>query len=235
MKKIMQILLTLAIPLLLAACPQPITLKTVTLTPSLVGGVSQPYSWQNFACNVPLPGQGLPTNGTGSAALSPGQAYSGYENIYFQGAPPFPCEEGTQWTYRGHVQFDLSRFGTITAATLTFDVDASESTTGGPSPTPPNSYATDLGMAAAPDFWNYDNDVTFPSCQFLSQPNCRVDVHNQVNLWTSGQHPNYGFIISGPVDPFGRQIHNNSAQLTWYGQFSLTVVYNPTSNPQAPQ
>jgi hypothetical protein len=229
MKKKIQTLLTLAIPLLEGAC----TFNTVTLTPVTGGNNAHRYDWQNGACSIPL--GGLPLGGTAPASAPPYQAYSGYENIYFQGAPPVPCDQGTQFTYSGYVRFDLSQFSTITAATLNFNVDASESTTGGPSPTPPNSYATDLGMATGPDEINYDNDVTFPSCQFLSQPNCQVGVQNQVNMWASGQHPNYGFIISGPVDPFGTQIHNNSAQVTWYGPFSLTVVYNPTLNSQAPQ
>ena len=187
----------------LTGCPPttPITLKTITLSPIAVDPPYQ-YSYSNsWECSVPLPGQGLFTNGLGPEPVGPGETTVGWEDIYDEGAQPFPCEEEQQTIYRGHVQFDVSQFDAVADATLIYDTSHSENTTAGPNETPPNSYATTLGMSTGtrddgngPYFWDYDNDVSISGiCGILIQPNCSVDVSRQVNQWTSQQHFNWGF------------------------------------------
>jgi hypothetical protein len=233
--------------LALAGCPQPVTLKTVTLSAAATDGLSGSYYssfWQSWECDFPLPGQGFFLNGLGPATLPPGEVYSGWEDIYNQGAQPLPCEQAQQTLYRGHVMFDLSQFTAIADATLTWNVVQSESTTGGPSPIPALGYATTLGMSTGqingsngPYYWPYDNDVALPACNgALIQPNCSIDVSTQARLWATNQHSNYGFIIAGPIlSSPGNLPHDNNAQLSWYGGFQLVVLYNPALNPNAPQ
>ena len=87
-----------------------------------------------------------------------------------------------------------------------------------------------------PYFLDYDNDVTVGSCGPLISPNCSIDVSHQVNQWLKQQHFNWGFIIAGPKlstdDPLPK---DNNAQLTWYKNFKLVILYNPALNPRAPQ
>ncbi len=162
------------VPLLLAACPPtpPITLKTITLFPTQTDGLNGGYQWtyaENAYCDVPLPGQGLFTNGLGPEPLPGGEIDAGYEDIYNQGAQPFPCEEEQQTLYRGHVMFDFSQFDSVGGATLQFNVVQSENTTGGPAEIPADSYATVLGMSTGlqngdngPYYWGYDNPGVAP-------------------------------------------------------------------------
>jgi hypothetical protein len=57
-----------------------------------------------------------------------------------------------------------------------------------------------------------------------------------VNLWTSQQQYNYGFILAGPKFSTDNNLpKDNNAQLSWYGGFRLVILYNPALNPRAPQ
>jgi len=228
---------------LIGCPPTPIKLKTVTLNPIAVDPPYQ-YSYsQSWECNVPLPGQGLFLNGLGPEPVRAGETTVGWEDIYDEGAQPFPCEEEQQTIYRGHVQFDVSKFDAVVDATLTYDTSHSENTTGGANEIPPNSYATTLGMSTGtrndgngPYFWDYDNDVTLAQCGFLITPNCSLDVSYEVNQWTSQKHFNWGFIIAGPKFSTDNPLpKDNNAQLTWYNHFQLVILYNPALNPRAPQ
>src|SRR5580700_8836070 len=98
----------------LTGCPQPITLKTINLNPSDISWGYQSQFSQNAACDFPLPGQGSFLNGLGPETLQPGEVDAGWEDIFDQGAQPFPCQEEQQTQYRGHVRFDLSQFDSIT-------------------------------------------------------------------------------------------------------------------------
>jgi hypothetical protein len=228
----------------LTGCPpSPVTLKTITLTPDAVDPPYQYSYYQSWECSTPLPGQGLFTNGLGPEPVMPGETTVGWEDIYNEGAQPFPCEEEQQTIYRGHVHFDVSQFDAVADAMLTYDVSHSENTTAGTNEIPPNSYATTLGMSTGtrddgngPYFWDYDNDVTLASCGILISPNCSLDVSKQMNQWTSQKHFNWGFILAGPKfstdDPLPK---DNNAQLTWYKNFKLVIMYNPALNPRAPQ
>lgn len=224
----------------LTGCPQPVTLKQVTLRPAMIDGAYYSSFSQSWECSVPLPGQGTFLNGLGPAALGDNEIYAGYEDIFNQGAQPFPCNQTEQTLYRGHVQFDVGQFSKVTAATLTFRIDKSENTTGGAAENPPNSYGTVMGMSTGlkngstgPYFWDYDNDVSFPACGSLT--GCSVDVSSQVNRWAAGTHTNWGLIFAGPILDPGGSPQDNNAKLTWYGSFTLTVLYNPAENPNAPQ
>jgi hypothetical protein len=233
------------LPLLLVGCPpSPVTLQTITLNPTAINPSTWNWSQSNAWCDVPLPGQGLWLEGTGPEPLGPGEVYSGYEDIYESGPGPFGCVFQQQRLYRGQFQFDLSQFSSITAATLTFNVDSSVSQDGGVhNDTLPNSYATTLGMSTGltntgngPFYWNYDNDVSFSCSGPLIKPNCSIAVGSQANEWASGGHPNYGFIIAGPILNFGNNLpSDNNGQVSWYSGFQLQVLYNPALNPNAPQ
>jgi hypothetical protein len=248
--KLIHLLPLLVLAPILAGCPPfPVPPKTVMLNPTEVDGGSQYQDSQSNVCDIPLPGQGLPTYGTGPENLPGGQFWSGYEDIYHPGANPIPCNYNEQIQYRGHVTFDLSKFDAITDATLTWNVVSSE-------PAPPPSantgalgFATDLGMSTGTRndgngnyFWDYDNDVSLPSCnQGFANPNCSLDVSTQARQWTTVQgagleHQNYGFILAGPLLSFPGSLPNdNNDQLTFYGGPQLTVIYDPTQNPRAPQ
>ncbi len=233
------------IPFILNGCPPnpSITLKTITLSPDGIDSPDQYHYSQSWECSTPLPGQGLFTNGLGPEPTRAGEATVGWEDIYDEGAQPTPCEEEQQTIYRGHLHFDLSEFDAVADATLKFDMSHSENATGGPNEIPPNSYATVLGMSTGTRndgngnyFWDYDNDVTLGSCGALISPNCSVDVSWQVNQWTSQKHFNWGFIIAGPKLSTDNPLpKDNNAQLTWYKNYKLTVLYNPALNPRAPQ
>jgi hypothetical protein len=238
-------LIEIALGLLLAGCPRtPITLKTAMLSPSQINGSYQYWYSQNAWCSVPLPGQGLFLNGLGPEPLGPSEVYSGFEDIYNQGAEPFPCEEEQQTLYRGQVAFDLSEFDNIVDATLNFDVARSIAENGGVTDqTPPVSNATTLGMSTGtssgsngPYFWNFDTPVSLPSCGPLIKPNCSLDVSTQARAWATNVHPNFGFILAGPILDFpGNLPKDNNGNVSWYNDFQLQVTYNPAQNPRAPQ
>jgi len=84
-----------------------------------------------------------------------------------------------------------------------------------------------------PYFWPYDSDTSMPACGPLS---CGGDITTQVNAWASGQHVNWGLIFAGPIITSPNNLPSDSkAQLTWYGSFTLTIIYDPKLNPNAPQ
>ena len=227
--------------LILTGCPQPVTLKQVVLRPTGIDGSYYSSFHQTWECSVPWPGQGFFLNGLGPAQRNDNQINVGYEDIFNQGAQPLPCNETQQTLYRGHVQFDLGQFSKITTATLRFSIDKSEIATGGQPESFPASYGTVMGMSTGlkngttgPYFWDYDNDASFPACGNIT--GCSVDISAQVNQWLSGAHRNWGLIFAGPVmSSPGDLPQDNNAQLTWYGGFNLTILYNPALNPSAPQ
>ncbi len=127
--------------LLLSGCNVP--LKTVTLNPtSVTSGYQTDYS-QTWECSVP--GSGLFLNGLGPEPSNPGEAPSGFDDIYNQGAQPLPCNQQEQILYRGHVQFDLSQFDDPVSATL--NVTSTRSTLNTQPQNPPACVATVLGMS----------------------------------------------------------------------------------------
>lgn len=227
--------------LTLSGCPQPVTLKQVVLRPTMVDAASYYSSSQSGACDIPLPGQGLPLQGTGPEPLGSGEVYAGFEDLFQPGAQPIPCNRVQQTLYRGHVMFDFGQFAKVAAATLAFRIDRSENATGGAPEAFPNSYATVMGMSTGqrngsngPYFWDYDNDATFPACGSLT--GCSADISTQINQWLSGAHVNWGLIFAGPIlSSPGNLPQDNNAQLTWYSGFTLTILYNPALNPNAPQ
>ena len=249
MKRLPFFLLSL-LPLLLTACPpgQQPTIRTITLNPTQTDGTnwSQQHAYsQSWECDVPWPpGAGFFLNGLGPEPVPGGEIDVGYEDIFNQGAQPFPCEQEQEMLYRGHVMFDFSMFDAIGSATLQFNVAQSENATAGPSEIPANSYATVLGMSTGlingdngPYYWPYDSDVTLPACiGGIIKPDCQLDVSSQARQWASGAHANYGFIFAGPILNLpGNLPQDNNAQLSWYANFQVQVVYNPAMNPRAPQ
>jgi hypothetical protein len=236
-------LIAIAFVLLITGC-SPVTLKTAILSPSQVTWSYQSQYSQNAWCDVPLPGQGLFLNGLGPEPANPGEAPSGYDDIFDQGAPPFACVEQEQILYRGQFQFDLSQFYSVAAATLNFNV--SRSTQNAEPQQYPSCVATTLGMSTGtidmgngPFYWPYDNDVAItpePNCLTLIPPTYSIGVSDQVRQWVSGSHTNNGFIIAGPILNFPSNLpQDNNGNVSWYNNFNLLIVYNPALNPRAPQ
>ena len=237
---------TLLLPLLLGGCPpMPVTLKTITLRPSLDEFGEQSWFLNSFCA-------GVAPFGTGPVSPAPsGQIYVGFQDVYARGAEPFPCQWEDDLLYRGHITFDLSQFDAITDATLLFGLVSSQSTSLAPSAgpgvimqdNPPQSYATTVGMSTGtknegqgPYYWDFDNPVSLPACTSMMFTPCSLDVSAQVRMWFSGTHPKYGFIVAGPVMDFPSSLpHDNNANISWYGGIQLQIVYNPALNPRAPQ
>lgn len=227
--------------LFLTGCP-PRPLKTITLEPSQLNWSSRYWYKQNAWCSVPLPGQGIPTEGLGPEPVGPGEVIVGFEDVYFRGADPFPCEEEQETLYRGQVGFDLSRFDSITSATLNFDIAQSLSENGGvTNQIPPVCYATTLGMSTGANsdyyYYDFDNPVSLPSsCGPLIRPSVSIGVTSQVRSWVDKSHANFGFILAGPRLDFGGDVpKDNDGNVSWYNDFQLVILYNPTQNPRAPQ
>lgn len=238
-----RLLIALLLPLTLGGCPPtPVTLKTATLSPALGTSSEQSYS-VGAVC-------GVPPFGTGPAPSAPsGQIYVGFQDVYFQGPNPVPCEWEDDLLFRGRVAFDLSKFDTVAGATLIFGLVTSGTSiadsggVGGVPDNPAKSYATTVGMSTGtkntgqgPYYWDFDNPVPLPSCTTMMFEPCSFDVSTQAKAWVSHTHANYGFIVAGPVMDFPSNLpHDNNAGISWYGNFQLQVLYNPALNPRAPQ
>ncbi|MFD0740225.1 hypothetical protein ACFQZQ_13150 [Lysobacter koreensis] len=160
----------------------------------------------------------------------------GFDNFFRKGTPPLPCHDIRVAVFRGGVVFDLSQFDSVASARLRFDVARSVSRSGGEtvSSSPPKSHATTLGMATQPfsSAMNFDNEATLPSA-----PNLDLMVSSQVRSWVDKERPNFGFVVAGPTGlPDKSNLpRNNDAQVTFYRNFRLEVMYNPERNPRAPQ
>jgi hypothetical protein len=241
MLNLLRVLTIGAVAASLVGCQPSITLKTITLNPTTVGsGIENHYS-QTWECSVP--GSGLYTNGLGPETVNSGEAPSGFDDIYNQGAQPFPCNEQEQILYRGHVQFDLSKFSKVVSAELNFG--ASRSTLNGQPQTPPACVATVLGVSTGtkdegqgPYYWDYTNPASLTPlsyCQTLTPPMYSIEVGSQVRDWASGAVANNGFIIAGPNLGEPGLPTDNNGNVTFYDFFSLTITYNPALNPLAPQ
>jgi hypothetical protein len=223
--------------LILAGCG---TVNSITLNPSPTALNPSAITWngdqrdtEGFWCSIITYGLGP------SFSAGDGQTLSGFEDFFDPGSGPFPCVVHSDDIYRGVVAFDLSQFNTIVSADLKFTVDAS--VTGAPpnfvGQNPAACNATTLGMASASDLRSFDNPVSLPPCG----PSLDVGVSDQVRQWIAPPpatplHPNFGFVIAGPKLSLPDNLpDDNNTNVTWYGNFQLTVLYDPMQNPRAPQ
>jgi hypothetical protein len=223
--------LIVAVSLMTSGCP-PVTLKTIVLPPSnMAVGVSGTQGTTGcFYC----PGQNIPPT---SFSAGQNQAMVGFDDYYQPGSGLCPCNDVRAVVFRSGVMFDLSKFDSIVSADLLFDTVNSVSRSNGETTgqSPPASYATTLGVgtqafsAAMPD----DNEVS------IGQTSGSVDlgVSSQVRDWISGAHPNFGFVLWGPTSPPDQNSFptDNNAQVSWYSNIRLQVVYNPAHNSRVPQ
>jgi|SRR6516162_3918791 hypothetical protein len=219
--------------LLLAGCS---TVNSITLNLAPTGLNPFAITWNGehrhtfgFWC-------GILTVGTGpSFSAGDGETLSGFEDLFDPGTDPFPCVVHAVNLYRGLVAFDLSQFDTIVSADLKFTVDSSIARNGElVGQNPPACNATTLGMVSTSDLRSFDNPVSLPPCG----PSLDVGVSDQVRQWIGSPpgHPNFGFVIAGPqLDIPDNLPDDNSAAITWYGNFQLNVLYDPSQNPRAPQ
>jgi hypothetical protein len=213
----------------LAGC-KPVHLKTLDLTPSKLNtgetGSGGSEGWCFSQGNPPF----------SSFSAGPDQVLVGFDNFFKAGADPFPCNDLRATVFRGQVEFDVSKFDSIVSADLLFDTVGSVKRESGEttSTSPPTSFATTLGMATSPvsDKFFFDNEVSLNA-----GPSFDIGVSNQVRDWLDKSHGNNGFVLAGPtglVDD-NNLPENNKAEVSFYGNFKLRIVYNPDQNPKAPQ
>ncbi len=214
---------------LLYGCP-PMTLRTVVLTPTNEQtGTSGPAGAIGY-CTGP--------GSVPSPAFSPraNQVLVGYDDYYRPGAQPLPCDHLRDSNFRADVMFDLSAFDQVAVATLSFDTVNSASRSNGEttSTNPPTSYATTLGVGTQPPSADFPdtNEASLPG-----GPTISVAVGSQVSDWVTKKQANFGFVIWGPRGPVDSRNppKDNNAQVSFYQNFRLTIVYNPVLNPRAPQ
>jgi hypothetical protein len=219
--------------LMMQGCPgcPPIALKTIEVRPKSLAigrsGVSGSMGWCLSA--------GHPPPSPFSAAK--GQVMVGFDDYYKSGTAPFPCDDIRAVVFRGGVLFDLGAFDSVVSADLLFDTQNSINRSNGETigQSPPASYATTLGVGTKA-FTNELPDDNEASIAGLSGV-IDVGVTNQVRDWVTSARPNFGFVIWGPrglVNPSSPP-KDNDATISWYGNFRLRIVYNPASNPRAPQ
>jgi hypothetical protein len=220
---------TLGIAAAVCAC-QPVRLVTKTLSPIAVPTGTSGFTGSKGFCLS----QGHPP--ASSFSSLPGQALVGFDDYFKAGTQPAPCNDIRVAIFRGGVLFDLSTFDNVAIANLTFETLRSAQRSNGENigQSPPKSFATTLSMATEPfsGQMNADDDASLPA-----GPSVSIAVGGQVQAWTTKARPNYGFVIWGPLGHVSANDapENNDAQVSWYGNFALTVTYNPTLNPRAPQ
>jgi hypothetical protein len=165
------------------------------------------------------------------------QILVGFDDWFKPGTDPLPCNDFRDAIFRGGVRFDLSQFNSIVAANLLFDAsdsfsrDASGISLG---EMPPVSHGTFLGVATEQFSINMlaDNNVPLPP-----GPNIDLGVTFQVRDWINHTRPNFGFVVWGPStgvteDNFPE---DNIAQVSFYNNIRLRVIYNSAINPNAPK
>ena len=232
---------TLLLPLLLGGCPpMPVTLKTITLRPSLDESGEQSWFFNSFCAGV------APFE-TGRYHRHPQERSMSASRMSMPGGLNPSRVSGRTIFYRGHITFDLSQFDAITDATLLFGLVSSQSTSLAPSAgpgvimqdNPPQSYATTVGMSTGtknegqgPDHWDFDNPVSLPACTSMMFTPCSLDVSAQVRICRSGTHPKYGFIVAGPVMDFPSSLpHDNNANISCNGGIQLQMSVESGTQP----
>jgi hypothetical protein len=219
-------------------------LETRTLFPARIVPLEHRNDDQSGACNIPLPGQGLSTTGTGPGFQNrPKEILVGFEDAFQAGAPPIPCNQKHMILYRGNVAFDLKDFDKIVAATLEYDVtDSFRGVDGAATQFPPTCAATLIGQASE-NIWDFDDSANLPST--CTRPNTQGDakkssfsvgVSGWARSWTKKAHVNAGFVFVGRVVDFPKDLpEDNKADVTWYGNFRLVILYNPDLNRRVPK
>src|SRR5262245_18709721 len=209
-----------------------VKLKTIDLqTSDLQTGLSGQSGSQGFCLS-----QGSQPPSPFSAGA--GQVMIGFDHFFKPGTDPFPCNQIRASTFRGGIKFDVSKFGSdsVVTAQLKFDAQRSISRAAGEttSQSPPKSVAKMLGLAKGPfDGAMADDDMTaMPAGESFV-----IGVEPAVRDWIDKKRKNFGFVLWGPKPPTTENNlpEDNKAELTWYGNFRLTVLYNPATSPQAPQ
>jgi hypothetical protein len=232
-----------AATLLLAGCTTG-QLETLTLLPARILPSERRNDDQSGACNIPLPGQGLSTTGTGPSFQNrPREILVGFEDAFQAGAPPIPCNQKHMILYRGNVAFDLKDFDSIVAATLEYDViDSFRGENGAASQFPPTCAATSIGQASV-NLWDFDDSANLPSTctrpntqDGVEKPSFSVGVSGWARSWIKKSHVNAGIVFVGRAVDFPKDLpEDNKADVTWYGNFRLVILYNPDLNRRLPK
>ena len=209
--------------------------KTLILQPTQLGSVWVTNITTGFWCNFSIQSNGL---GPPDFSAGPGQVMIGLADWYDGGSGPFPCVQNSDSNALGGILFDLSQFDVVGSSSIGFSVLDSLASNGEvTNQNPPASYANTLGMGTAdPSNWvsaglPFNNQVSIGA-----GPSFFIGVLDQVQAWVNHSQANDGFVLAGPRIGFpGSPPNDNVTNLSWYGNFQLTVVYDPTRNPRAPQ
>jgi hypothetical protein len=209
-----------------------VKLKTIDLIPvQTFQGFGGGGGASGYCFNADSPNMNTFSPGTG-------QIIVGFDDWFSPGSDPFPCNVYRSFVFRAGVKFDLSQFNSIVAANLLFDTGNSISRQNGEvvGQSPPASFATTLGLAH--NTLGTDNDLVDDDEASLAPTSgsLNVGVSSQVRDWLNGSHANNGFVIGGPLAvPTNNFPEDNNAQVSFYQNFRLQVLYNPAQNPNAPQ
>ena len=224
------VLAALCAVMLVTSCK---TLRIDEVQPSSVSSVLPGPAIQDGYCLSRPPYPPLRYNGTADLAMV------GFENYYDPGTKPFPCRLYRATVLRGVVQYPLEKYDSVLSAVLLFDTLHSVE---GPTPygmigqRPGKSFATRIGVAA-------DSSLGLPYFPLIDEvrlgsgsPFVEVDVTGHVARWLSGTRVNAGFLLANDSDPVpDAKPDNNDAQISWYGNFRLRLLYNVPDNPRTPQ
>lgn len=165
-----------------------------------------------------------------------GQAIVGFDHWHDPGTDPFPCAAARVALVRAVVHFPLDKYDSILSAFLLFDPVRSIDRDGGRTfgQVPAASYATRVGAAVAGDEFQMLDEVPLG---WRTRP-VEVNVTSFVTHWITDVRPNAGFTIANGSDVQRMRYdvipHDNNAQLAWYGNFRLRVLYNVPDNPRTP-
>jgi len=208
----------------------PVTLKTIDLPPSNFKTGRSGFQGSKGYC--------LSSGNPPPTSFSPGanQIIVGFDDFFRPGTEPFPCDDIRAAIFRGGVAFDVSQFDSVVSANFLFDTASSIARSGGETTgqNPAKSVATTIGVGTQPFSSGMPDDI---EASLPSGPSIDVGVSSQVRDWVSKTRTNFGFIIWGPRGPAnpGNPPEDNDAQVSWYTNFKLRIVYNPALNPRAPQ
>jgi hypothetical protein len=188
------------------------------------------HASQNFYCNIPAPGQGLSSTGTGGdlgTGPTPPEIGVGYMHSYDPGQDPFPCDFTDNAFYRGAVQFQMNKVNQfvqahgLKKATLSYSVDS-----GYP------GCISEIDITSA-DPWrdpNHPDEVAGGGIK-LTAPQDAINGSFSVDVtgWiaveaaagTSGS-PNMHFVFIGINED--QTVQENKSCETVLGEFQLTLV-----------
>jgi hypothetical protein len=213
-----------------AGCNTPWYFRIDELHPSSVGTIRPNAVGAHGTCFS------MPDVPSFDVSAEAGQGIVGFHHFHDPGTSPLPCASFRVTLPRAHATFPLDKYDSILVAYLLFDTLRSidRDATATYSQIPGVSYGTRVG-AAVP----HDNiPILDPIPVGWRMHPVTVNVTPLVNDWITNARPNAGFIVANSEDLrrmlYDEAPHDNNAQLSWYGNFRLQILYNVPDNPRTP-